>query len=538
MIFSRISATAAALALAATALTVPQAAALPTNPVSPPNGTSGSCAASASATANVPGDSPRQQTGAIPGTVTVGVQNWSNANGTFGMRPFVRAYGVAERWMTDSTLTFETDGPEGEYSVRAHTEPIPITAHTVPITHSFAPVVGEKGGFIAELGNFNANEPGWGAAATNAALWYIGGPIEEEVNGTVSIDTTVLPWPSENVNCQPLGVVPGSGPVAAVGSPQGTGAVVTAGDAADHARMYGNVYLPGTDTLVEGAEVTVNPDGTVSLSLPVGVDADAVEIQLRAKPREDEATFEAYNVDWNVGERFTVNIVDQVDGNTPGYYHAVTHPGVPITLQQNRDLDMPEGTTYEIVGDPLTDPLSDGWEYVVDASSGALTVTPPEDAQTGDYIVVSVEVTYPDGSTETIEGHVTVVDRGQPISQEEGSSVDGRCIATAGAVITPLALLAPLALASQVDIPGVSPMIRDLQVQLQRANNDLQQGLGINNPEIARLAAQINEALGPDAIRVLGAAGVAALSLLAVGVIADACLPGAGGSSGSSLSSE
>ncbi|MFC6147144.1 Rib/alpha-like domain-containing protein [Corynebacterium nasicanis] len=546
MIFSRSVAGVAALALAATtALTAPAASALPTTPVTPPNGTAGTCDVTLSTKSNVPGSAGGQNLKSIPGTLAIGVQNWATGDAP-GFRPFIRAVGNAERWMTDTNVSFVTTGGEGTYSVRPHNDPLPATLFTVPISHAFDPVPGANGNFTADLGDFNARAVGWGAHQTSAALWYVQGPAGAlangaSVDGEFTVTTTLLPWPQENADCQPLGVAADAPrTVVADNSPQDTGARVTEGDATDHARMSGIVYLPGTDTPVEGAVVTVNPDGTVSVSLPPAARAlgTALEIQLRANPREDDAQWEAYNVSWNVGERFTVNLGDQAAAHNPGYRHAVTHPAVAITLQQNYDLTMPAGTVYEIVDAPQTDPVSDEWTYVVDRTTGALTVTPPAGAKVGDYIVVPVRVTYPDGTSETIDGHVTVVEPGTAPGGDDGSSVDGRCIATAGAVITPLVLLAPLAAASQMEIPGVSPLIRQLQAQLQRANTDLQRGLGIHNPEIVRLVEQINGALGPDAVRILGGAGVAALSLLAIGVIADACLPGEGGSSGSSLSSE
>ena len=595
---SRILAPVAAVALAATtALTAPGASALPANPVSPPNGATDSCVATLATTSNVPGSAGGQNNVSIPGTVSVGVQNWVNPDQSPGFRPWVRAYCVAERWMTDTNITFTTDGIDGEYSVRPHTD-VPASIATVPVTRSFDAEVGENGRFTADLGDFNAEGTGWGA--TNGALWYVQGPAgtvvgDGEVDGTISLTTTLLPWPQENINCQPLGVsADAARTVVADGSGQDTGATVTAGDADDHGRMYGVVYLPGTDTVVEDADVIVNADGTVSIEVSPEVRdrTGALEVQLRAQPRDDAAEWEAYNVDWNVGERFTVNLGAQADDFAPGYFHTITHPEVAITLNQRGDDSLPDGTTFALGSGVITDPDIEGWDYTLDETTGALTVTPPEGAETGNYIVIPVEVTYPDGSTETIHGHVTVVERdsitivdtttnedgsvtiefsdgttitippgtpGTPGEQgppgEDASSIfgsslagssllagssglssngngngggssDDRCVGTAAAVGLPLLALAPLAVADQVEIPGLTPLVRQAQQAMQETNTRLQQGSGIDNPEIAAAVEQFTDALGPDAARLVGGAGALALGLVAVSVVADACTPG------------
>lgn len=568
--------------------------------MSPPAGTDGTCAVSVTTNVSVPGSGGNQEVRELDGMLEVGIQNWtSNYDRSPGFRPWARVRGGAERWMSDARVDFTAEGAEGEYRQRSQpTGASPVGGVTV--SHEIEVPATSEGAFSLDLpADFNATGPNWDEGAT--ALWFVNGPVgaldEEGVvtDAELTLSADVLPWPQENINCQPLGVsADAARTVVADGSGQDTGATVTAGDADDHGRMNGDVYLPGTDTVVEGARVSVNADGTVSIEVSPEVRdrTGALEVQLRAQPRDDAAKWEAYNVHWNVGERFTVNLGAQADDFAPGYFHTITHPEVAITLNQRGDDSLPDGTTFALGSGVITDPDIEGWDYTLDEDTGALTVTPPEGAETGNYIVISVEVTYPDGSTETIHGHVTVVERdsitivdtttnedgsvtiefsdgttvtippgtpGTPGEQgppgEDASSIfgsalggssllagssglssngngngggssDDRCVGTAAAVGLPLLALAPLAVADQVEIPGLTPLVRQAQQAMQETNTRLQQGSGIDNPEIAAAVEQFTDALGPDAARLVGGAGALALGLVAVSVVADACTPG------------
>ena len=52
----------------------------------------------------------------------------------------------------------------------------------------------------------------------------------------------------------------------------------------------------------------------------------------------------------------------------------------------------------------------------VDSNTGVIKVEIPQDAKVGDIIVVSVDVTYPDGSNETVDVTITVIDKVTPPS--------------------------------------------------------------------------------------------------------------------------
>lgn len=92
--------------------------------------------------------------------------------------------------------------------------------------------------------------------------------------------------------------------------------------------------------------------------------------------------------------------------NSPGYSPGETRPGQQITLPQDRDTEMPAGTTYAIRDGFV---IPDGWTVSVDVSTGAVTATPPADANPGDVLSLPVVATYPDGSTDTALAAVTVI---------------------------------------------------------------------------------------------------------------------------------
>lgn len=108
------------------------------------------------------------------------------------------------------------------------------------------------------------------------------------------------------------------------------------------------------------------------------------------------------------------------------------------------------------------------------------------------------------------------------------SSSDARCVQAAATVGLPLLALIPIGIATQVNIPGLSPLVADAQAQLQRINTDLQQQSGIYDEETARLIAQINAELENDGGAIgqaVGAAAVIAIGGLVGKYLYDNCVP-------------
>ncbi|HCT5226571.1 TPA: hypothetical protein OT021_002656, partial [Corynebacterium striatum] len=137
-----------------------------------------------------------------------------------------------------------------------------------------------------------------------------------------------------------------------------------------------------------------------------------------------------------------------------------------------------------------------------------------------------------------------------PDTKVPGGSSDidwQRCAPAAAGIGLPLLLLLPIGLASQMHIPGLSPMVEQVSAringinrQLAQKNIELQKQLGIYNEPLAKQLGQIDLMLkkaSPEAGRIGGAIALAAAGALALGLLVNACAPGAG-SSGSSSSSK
>ena len=141
-------------------------------------------------------------------------------------------------------------------------------------------------------------------------------------------------------------------------------------------------------------------------------------------------------------------------------------------------------------------------------------------------------------------------DAESPDTKVPGGSSDidwQRCAPAAAGIGLPLLLLLPIGLASQMHIPGLSPMVEQVSAringinrQLAQKNIELQKQLGIYNEPLAKQLGQIDLMLkkaSPEAGRIGGAIALAAAGALALGLLVNACAPGAG-SSGSSSSSK
>ena len=248
---------------------------------------------------------------------------------------------------------------------------------------------------------------------------------------------------------------------------------------------------------------------------------------------------------------------DAKDNETfePDYEDGSGKPGedVKVPAPEFKDNDgnpaeAPEGTEFT-PGDNAPDGVT------VDENTGEITVPVPEDAKPGDKITVPVDVTYPDGSKDTVDVPVTV---GEPKdnsgSSDGGSSIPGgssnvdweRCAPAAAGLGLPLLFLLPIGLASQMNIPGFSPLVKQVSAQIDGINRQLgqknvqlQKQLGIFNGPLAKQASQIDlmlKKVSPEAGRIGGGIALAAAGALALGLLINSCAPGAGSSSSSSSS--
>ncbi|MCG7289358.1 MULTISPECIES: YPDG domain-containing protein, partial [unclassified Corynebacterium] len=99
------------------------------------------------------------------------------------------------------------------------------------------------------------------------------------------------------------------------------------------------------------------------------------------------------------------------DGNgKPG--EDVTVPAPTFKDKDGNDTEAPEGTKFT-PGEGAPEGVT------VDENTGEITVPVPEDANPGDKITVPVDVTYPDGTTDTVDVTVTVDEPDAPAPVEE-----------------------------------------------------------------------------------------------------------------------
>ncbi|MCY3084508.1 YPDG domain-containing protein [Aerococcus sp. JJEM-2022b] len=151
--------------------------------------------------------------------------------------------------------------------------------------------------------------------------------------------------------------------------------------------------------------VTVNPDGSLSVKVPEGAkDGDVITVPV--KVTYPDGTTDTVNA--------KVTVKDQSQKVEPKYEDKTGTPGqeVPVekpnfTDKDNKPTKVPEGTKYELG--------KDAPQGVTVNPDGSLNVKVPEGAKDGDVITVPVKVTYPDGTTDTVEAKVTVVDQSQKV---------------------------------------------------------------------------------------------------------------------------
>ena len=110
------------------------------------------------------------------------------------------------------------------------------------------------------------------------------------------------------------------------------------------------------------------------------------------------------------------------------------------------------------------------------------------------------------------------------------SNLSERCINTGLGIGIPLLFLIPVGLASQMNIPGLSEFVAPINKQIQDLNTRLQQQTNTFNGPLADQVNGINAQLkrfGADYQQAAGAVALIAAGALAIGLLADACAPGA-----------
>ncbi|MDK6909173.1 YPDG domain-containing protein, partial [Aerococcus urinae] len=151
--------------------------------------------------------------------------------------------------------------------------------------------------------------------------------------------------------------------------------------------------------------VTVNPDGSLTVKVPDGAkDGDVITVPV--KVTYPDGTTDTVNA--------KVTVSDQSQKVEPKYKDKTGIPGEEVPVEQPSFSDKdgnpttaPEGTKYELG--------KDAPQGVTVGPDGSLTVKVPEGAKDGDVITVPVKVTYPDGTSDTVNAKVTVSDQSQTV---------------------------------------------------------------------------------------------------------------------------
>ena len=197
-----------------------------------------------------------------------------------------------------------------------------------------------------------------------------------------------------------------------------------------------------------------------------------------------------------------------------------------------------EGMTGEVIGD--NGKAIDGAEVTVDPETGEISVTVPEGTKAQNATVevkdkdgkkvgdIDIEITEPKDNTGT--GAAAGDDEGD---ESLSSKIGERCLATGLGAGIPLLFLIPVGLASQLNIPGLKEFVAPIDAQIQALNTQLQKQAGIFQGPLAGQAAAFDAQLKRFGLNA-GSIALVAAGALAIGLIADACAPGAGSSDGSS----
>ncbi|WP_165765681.1 Rib/alpha-like domain-containing protein [Corynebacterium hadale] len=201
-------------------------------------------------------------------------------------------------------------------------------------------------------------------------------------------------------------------------------------------------------------------------------------------------------------------------------------PGGKLTIP-NKGGKIPKGAIVDVAG-PGSAVIDD---------RGNLVVAVEEQAIPGDEITATVK----DEQGAEIQRIVIIVNAkvnsnthtevGEPGKDTSlSSNIDqGKCSAAAIGFGLPLLAIVPLAIASQAAIPGLAGFREQVAVQIEQVNSQIQNGLGIMNPQIAKQVSDINGQLRQYGTNVATIGGGLLLFAAGIGVtalIVDSCKPG------------
>ncbi|MTD92489.1 Rib/alpha-like domain-containing protein [Corynebacterium hiratae] len=286
------------------------------------------------------------------------------------------------------------------------------------------------------------------------------------------------------------------------------------------------IVTPGEDVDGPIKVVVEDPD------LPNGKTEIEVPVNGHEKDRDDNGSDKKpHNPGIPGGPSWPIDPNKPGEDEKPGDEDKVTKPSINPVTEDDKEISGTgkPGTDITVV---ITDKDGNETEKTVTVGDdGKWKVVVDKDLKAGDKITAT------DSDGKKAEATVKAKPS-KPGSEPDDSSdwtgssnLSERCINTGLGIGIPLLFLIPVGLASQMNIPGLSEFVAPINKQIQDLNTRLQQQAGLFNGPLADQVNGINAQLkrfGADYQQAAGAVALIAAGALAIGLLADACAPGAG----------
>lgn len=236
-----------------------------------------------------------------------------------------------------------------------------------------------------------------------------------------------------------------------------------------------------------------------------------------------QLVIEEYNGDGDLVTKYVVSVLPQgwstsQDANIadPNKLFKITRgKNGQIIIEKdpnaNNDIDLSK-LKFDIKGGQADVKFENGKWIITPAKSGNITVVPLLPGDPYEKALSKIEV------------NVQVEQSGS----SNANFKDPKCIAGLVGMASPLLLLVPLGILSQVRVPGLENLNAQLNAAIKRANDDIQRGLGIYDRDRAETAAGLQGALQVANPQMLGLAGGALGAITAGLIIMDVVLRSCG----------